>query len=414
MPRHSDTRALPYTPEQMYALVADVGRYGEFLPWVSAIRVRSDNATQMIADMIVGFKGLRETFTSRVEKRRPEEVHVDYLAGPLKYLHNDWRFRPDGEGGCLVDFSVDFAFKNRVFEMLAGQVFDRALRKMIGAFETRAAELYGAADASAAQVNKLQAVLDHRAERDHEFLSSIDALDWESDPLGVFRGMLAVIRDNASRPGLLELHTVVSGEAASPEHPAHAHYIEHYRNLRTFYRESYKSLARSGLLAPDSSPEALATQTFYAACRRVLKPGGILVVNLWGRDSEFPEYFARLTRAFDGEVGWISVQNKTNVIVFAFAEPGAAARLETMRPQLADLSKRYGLDLLAIKRVIVELDAQCGAVAVVGNDGAAAIDAHPAVGQDCRPWRGFSDGDGVRHGCRGWSGGLAFAGRADC
>ena len=96
--------------------------------------------------------------------------------------------------------------------------------------------------------------------------------------------------------------------------------------------------------------EALATQTFYAACRRVLKPGGILVVNLWGRDSEFAEYFARLTRAFDGEVGWISVQDKTNVIVFAFAEPGAPLRLEAMRPQLSDLSKRYGLDLRGFAR----------------------------------------------------------------
>jgi coenzyme Q-binding protein COQ10 len=149
MPKHSETRALPYSPEQMYDLVADVGRYGEFLPWVSAIRVRSDSDTQMVADMIVGFKGLRETFTSKVEKRRPEEVHVDYLDGPLKYLHNDWCFRPDGEGGCLVDFSVDFAFKNRVFEMLAGQVFDRALRKMIGAFEERAAALYGSSGSPA-------------------------------------------------------------------------------------------------------------------------------------------------------------------------------------------------------------------------------------------------------------------------
>lgn len=96
--------------------------------------------------------------------------------------------------------------------------------------------------------------------------------------------------------------------------------------------------------------EALATQTFYAACRRVLKPGGILVANLWGRDSEFAEYFARLTRAFDGEVGWISVQNKTNVVVFAFAEPGAPARLDAARPHLADLSKRYGLDLRGFAR----------------------------------------------------------------
>jgi len=143
MPKHSETRALPYTPEQMFDLVADVGRYGEFLPWVSAVRVRSNSDTQMVADLIVGFKGLRESFTSRVEKQRPGHIRVDYLEGPLKHLNNDWKFRPDGKGGCLVDFCVDFAFKNRVFEMLAGQVFDRALRKMINAFEERAARLYG-------------------------------------------------------------------------------------------------------------------------------------------------------------------------------------------------------------------------------------------------------------------------------
>ncbi|AQR73096.1 type II toxin-antitoxin system RatA family toxin [Sphingomonas sp. LM7] len=143
MPKHSETRALPYTPEQMFDLVADVGRYGEFLPWVSAVRVRSNSDTQMVADLIVGFKGLRESFTSRVEKQRPGHLRVDYLEGPLKHLHNDWKFSSDGKGGCLVDFCVDFAFKNRVFEMLAGQVFDRALRKMINAFEERAARLYG-------------------------------------------------------------------------------------------------------------------------------------------------------------------------------------------------------------------------------------------------------------------------------
>ena len=142
MPKHSETRHLPYTPEQMFDLVADVARYPEFLPWVSAIRVRSDTPTEMVADMIVGFKGLRETFTSQVSKQRPGHLRVDYLDGPLKHLNNDWKFRDDGQGGCFVDFCVDFAFKNRVFEMLAGQVFDRALRKMIGAFEERAAKLY--------------------------------------------------------------------------------------------------------------------------------------------------------------------------------------------------------------------------------------------------------------------------------
>ncbi|MBD8676911.1 type II toxin-antitoxin system RatA family toxin [Sphingomonas sp. CFBP 13720] len=143
MPKHTETRHLPYTPEQMFDLVADVGRYGEFLPWVSAIRVRSNSETEMVADMIVGFKGLRESFTSKVAKERPGHLRVDYLDGPLKYLNNDWIFRSDGKGGTLVEFAVDFQFKNRVFEMLAGQVFDRALRKMIGAFEDRAAALYG-------------------------------------------------------------------------------------------------------------------------------------------------------------------------------------------------------------------------------------------------------------------------------
>jgi coenzyme Q-binding protein COQ10 len=147
MPGHKETRALTYTPEQMFDLVADVARYPEFLPWITAIRIRSNSETEMLADMIVGFKGLRETFTSRVRKHRPDTVRVDYIDGPLRHLSNDWHFRPDGKGGVLVDFAVDFAFKNRLFEMLAGQMFDHALRKMIGAFETRAAQLYAPSSA---------------------------------------------------------------------------------------------------------------------------------------------------------------------------------------------------------------------------------------------------------------------------
>lgn len=148
MPKHSETRRLPYTPEQMFAMVADVGHYAEFLPWVAAVRVREDSETEMLADLLVGFMALREKFTSRVTKARPERIHVEYVDGPLAYLHNDWVFRPDGEGGCLVDFSVDFAFRSRVFEALAGRMFDSALRKMIGAFEERAAKLYGSSASS--------------------------------------------------------------------------------------------------------------------------------------------------------------------------------------------------------------------------------------------------------------------------
>ena len=143
MPKHHEVRALPYSASQMYDLVIDVARYNEFLPWVSAVRVRSDSETEMVADLVVGFKAIKERFTSRVTKARDRSVHVDYIDGPLKFLRNDWRFEDDGAQGCRVDFMVEFAFKNRLFEAIAGQMFDHALRRMIGAFEARAHQLYG-------------------------------------------------------------------------------------------------------------------------------------------------------------------------------------------------------------------------------------------------------------------------------
>ena len=149
MPRHSETRHFPYTPEQLFDLVADVGRYDEFLPWVVAVRVRSSSPTETVADLVVGFSAFKERFTSRVHKERPGKICVDYVEGPLKYLHNEWIFEPAADGGTDVHFSVDFAFKSRIFEALAGQMFDRALRRMTGAFEQRAASLYGISKSSA-------------------------------------------------------------------------------------------------------------------------------------------------------------------------------------------------------------------------------------------------------------------------
>jgi coenzyme Q-binding protein COQ10 len=144
VPRHSEVRQVPHSAAQMYALVADVARYAEFLPWVVAMRVRSDTPTETVADMIVGFKGLRESFSSRVVKEPEARITVDYLDGPMRHLHNEWRFTDLPSGGSRVDFMVDFAFRSSLFERMAGQMFDRALRKMIAAFEARADALYGA------------------------------------------------------------------------------------------------------------------------------------------------------------------------------------------------------------------------------------------------------------------------------
>ena len=142
MPSIREVRQLPYTPEQMFDLVADVGSYRKFLPWVIATRIRSESETEMVADMVVGFKSLRESFTSRVTKDRPNEIRVHYVDGPLSDLDNIWLFRPYGLESCEVEFYVDFTFKNKMFETIAGQYFDRAFRKMVAAFEARAAELY--------------------------------------------------------------------------------------------------------------------------------------------------------------------------------------------------------------------------------------------------------------------------------
>ncbi len=144
-----ETRRLPYSAEQMFDLVADVKRYGEFLPWVIATRVRSDNETEMVADMVVGFKSLRESFTSRVAKDRPREIAVHYIDGPLSDLDNVWTFREIDASTCEIDFAVDFQFRNKMFQRLAGQYFDRAFRKMVEAFEARAKELYGSNNSSA-------------------------------------------------------------------------------------------------------------------------------------------------------------------------------------------------------------------------------------------------------------------------
>lgn len=144
MPHHHERRVLPHSAEQMYDLVADVKSYADFLPWVSAVRVRQDSETEMQADLIVGFKSLRESFSSRVIKTPKTAIVVDYLDGPMKELHNQWLFENAVGGGSIVDFTVNFSFRNAMFEMLAGQFFDSALRKMTSAFIERADALYGA------------------------------------------------------------------------------------------------------------------------------------------------------------------------------------------------------------------------------------------------------------------------------
>jgi len=138
-----EVRRLPWSAAQMFDLVADVGRYGEFLPWVVATRVRSNSESEMVADMLVGFSALREKFTSRVEKHRPDRLVVHYVDGPLRDLDNRWTFRDVAPHECEIEFEVSFSFRNALFQKLANQYLDKAFRKMVAAFEARAEQVYG-------------------------------------------------------------------------------------------------------------------------------------------------------------------------------------------------------------------------------------------------------------------------------
>ncbi len=143
MPTHAEHKVLPYSPEQMFDLVADVGKYPIFLPWCAGARVKSHTETQLVADLTIGFGPFRESFTSRVQLDRPHQIQVKYENGPFRYLNNQWTFEPNPKG-CNVKFYVDFEFKSRVLQAAIGVVFNNAVKLMVNAFLKRAREVYGA------------------------------------------------------------------------------------------------------------------------------------------------------------------------------------------------------------------------------------------------------------------------------
>ena len=132
----------------MFALVADIERYSEFVPMCSAVRIRRSNAsgegvTTLLADMSIGYKFITESFSCRVTLDRPRlKIFVEYIDGPFKFLENRWVFTDNGAGGSDVNFYITYEFKNRAFAAIAGAVFESVFRKMAEAFETRADEMY--------------------------------------------------------------------------------------------------------------------------------------------------------------------------------------------------------------------------------------------------------------------------------
>ena len=147
MPKYEATRRVAHTPDQMFALVADVEKYPQFLPLCESLTVRSrrerDGRTILVADMSIGYKAIRETFTTQVLLKPDERViEVKYIDGPFKYLTNIWSFEPASDG-CFVRFFIDYEFKSRILAAVMGTMFDRAFRMFAEAFEKRADAIYG-------------------------------------------------------------------------------------------------------------------------------------------------------------------------------------------------------------------------------------------------------------------------------
>ncbi len=143
MPTHAEKRRLPWSPDQLCAMVADVERYPEFLPWCMAARIKRRDGDTFYADLVIGFKLLRERFTSKVTVTAPDRVDVSYSDGPFRYLNNHWIFIPQPDGSTLVDFFVDFEFRSKLLQTLMQPLFGEAVMLMVGAFEKRAKALYG-------------------------------------------------------------------------------------------------------------------------------------------------------------------------------------------------------------------------------------------------------------------------------
>ncbi|HZT27472.1 MAG TPA: type II toxin-antitoxin system RatA family toxin [Pseudolabrys sp.] len=153
MPSFSTTRRVRHSAKAMFDLVADVGKYPEFVPLCESLRVRSriekeQNVVVLIADMTVAYKLVRQTFTSRVTLDRTNlRILVEYLHGPFRHMQNRWVFLSIDENACEIDFFIDYEFKSRTLGLLMGTLFDTIFRRMAAAFERRADLVYGGARA---------------------------------------------------------------------------------------------------------------------------------------------------------------------------------------------------------------------------------------------------------------------------
>jgi coenzyme Q-binding protein COQ10 len=140
---HSEQYKSPYTPAQLFDLVADVEHYPEFLPWCAAARILKQEENLIIAELVIHFKNFQERYTSRVTLNRPHEIIAEMIDGPFEYLYNKWQFVENDDGGTIVNFNISFKFRVKLWQVIIGLMFEKSVKKMVAAFEKRAEKIWG-------------------------------------------------------------------------------------------------------------------------------------------------------------------------------------------------------------------------------------------------------------------------------
>jgi coenzyme Q-binding protein COQ10 len=149
MPQFSTRRMVHHNAGNMFALVADVERYPEFVPLCRSLRVirrieEPEGVDIIVAEMTIAYKFIRERFTSKVTLDHSNlQILVEYLDGPFSHMENRWEFEPRGDHACEISFSISYEFRSRALGLMMGAMFDTAFRRFAAAFEKRADQVYG-------------------------------------------------------------------------------------------------------------------------------------------------------------------------------------------------------------------------------------------------------------------------------
>ena len=150
MYQHQEKRTSPFTPSQLYDLVLDITHYPHFLPWCKALRIKEKSENKIIAELLVGYKGFEQAFTSIIEPDpQSYRIKITYIDGPFKYLYSNWEFEATNNQAQLstIAFDIEFEFRTKILDKLLKTVFTHSITRMVQAFEDRAEEIYGSSDA---------------------------------------------------------------------------------------------------------------------------------------------------------------------------------------------------------------------------------------------------------------------------